>query len=81
MSAVIVTDAWPSRGDEQPAHPVLAHVAERHRADRLVAPGHGRCTAMSFFAGCLNSFAAFSIASRSSTASISPTHWRFAASL
>src|SRR5258706_14634158 len=42
---------------------------------------HGRCTAIIFFAGFLNSSAAISMASRSSTASISPPHWRFAASL
>ena len=40
---------------------------------------HRRCTAISFFAGCLNSFAAISMASRSSTASISATHSRLAA--
>jgi hypothetical protein len=46
-----------------------------------LATAHRLGTAISFFAGCLNSFAAISIASRSSTASISPTHSRFAASL
>jgi hypothetical protein len=49
--------------------------------DLALAARHRRCTAISFFAGCLNSFAAISMASRLSTASISPTHWRFAASL
>jgi len=39
---------------------------------------HHSCTAISFFAGCLNSFAAISMASRWSNASISPTHSRLA---
>src|SRR6266481_5516060 len=39
-----------------------------------LATGHHLGTTISFFTGCLNSFAAISMASRSSTASISPTH-------
>jgi hypothetical protein len=56
----------------------LADLPESGRACRH---DHRRGTATSLFAGCLNSFATISMASRSSTASILPTHSRFAASL
>jgi len=49
--------------------------------DLTLAARHRRCTEISFFAGSLNSFAAISMALCSSTASISPTHSSFAASL
>jgi hypothetical protein len=48
--------------------------------DFAFAAAHRR-TAISFAAHCLNSFAAFSMASASVLASTSPTHVRLAASL
>jgi hypothetical protein len=68
-------------GDIEPAHAVPAHVAQRHRLDRLVAPGHRCCTAYSRHASALNSFAAFSIAALLSGASTVPSHTAFFATL
>src|SRR5262249_25726463 len=55
-------------GDIEPAHAVLAHVAEGHRSDRFVGPAHRRGSAISFAGSSLNSLAAFSMASRLSAA-------------